>query len=123
MLLENTSGNSLNSDPGMLLSLINLRLEHLGLCVDTCHLYTGEGLLLNDVLGSFEMVHLNPIPEKHKAFNHKDRHGKYSLVDCLQVDRLGYLGLMDRFGDVPVVLENSDVDIALRSVMYLRGAV
>jgi len=121
LLLENTSGNSLNSDPGMLENLLKVPLSGIGICVDTCHLFTGEGHLLKDLDGSFDMVHLNPIPEKHKAFSHRDRHGAYSLLDCVQLDRGAYLRLVDRFSDIPVVLENNDVDISFKSIRFLRG--
>ena len=39
LLLENTSGNSLNSDPGMLKTLLELKTPEIGICVDTCHFY------------------------------------------------------------------------------------
>lgn len=121
LLIENTVGNRYGSDPGSLENILAVLQEPLGVCVDSCHLYTGDSLLLKDIEGSFDTIHLNPIPEKHTAGSHRDRHGKYALTDCLQHKREDFLSLLEKYKDIPVILENSDFQYQKTSLKYLRG--
>lgn len=130
LLLENTAGGgtSLCGTLHELKTVIDSvnKKEHVGVCIDTCHLFAYGDYDLRDVkeikrffrdfhkiigIEKFRLLHLNDSCEKHKS--RKDRHANILTGEIWKDNVLPLLHILRKCKkyNIAVVLETTDIDV------------